>query len=350
MGNPQKTVTLYDMQGKKIKGVKNQKAKALIKYEDDTTYFGEVYVNEKGEALRKGYGLFDFFPAKKSYGVGWGCGKNEYLFAYEGEFDDEVSKGVYGNGIMYYTDASGKPIRFSKAFFSLGAPLDEYFGNQKLLDGFTPDMETPYLRFREDYDRYLTDKKWEVKHHEYVFAGASYFTFMNIKESTPFSKYFGDYDAVDVGCGGSVTCDWLSYYDKLIKPYTPDKIVFALGGNDVAACGGTPELVYKNFKKLLTMCKKDNPAVKFYIVGQWYTPSTVNNFSKRAKLNALYFPKLASEFDGAIYIPIEDIMYKDAKTKTPVDDLLSNFLPDCLHMNDKGYTLWTGRIKEYLDK
>ena len=35
--------------------------------------------------------------------------------------------------------------------------------------------------------------------------------------------------------------------------------------------------------------------------------------------------------------------------ETAVDDLASYFLSDRLHMNDKGYQLWTTRIREYLD-
>ena len=327
---------------------RDQNAKGFIRFGDNTTYEGDIYIDRNGNAFRKGYGFQDYSATYTGYGSAWGCEKDELFAGYEGEFDYEKGGWIYGNGIMYYTDLDGKPVRYAKGFYSACHLLDGYTGEQKLRDGYTADMESLYIRFRENYDVYTSDTAWAKRHVEYLFAGASYFTFMNVMADTPFSKYFSGYDALDVGCGGSTTADWVNYYDDLIKPYTPDNVVFAVGGNDVAN-GATPETVYENYKKLMTMCRNDNPNVKFYIVGQWYTPSTVNNFSLRAKLNDVYFPRLASEFENTVYIPVDDLMYKDAEAKTAVDDLASYFLSDRLHMNDKGYQLWTTRIREYLD-
>ena len=327
---------------------KNQMAVGFIRYGvDNSTYEGEIYYDHTGAAQRKGYGIQDFSQCNLGYGSAWGCAENELFYAYEGEFDYSVSGWIFGNGIMYYKDLSGNPVRFAKGFYSACHLLGEYTGSQELHEGYTEDMGSKYIRFRENYDRYLSDPACQPRHVEYLFAGASYFTFMNTMPDTPFSKYYGEFDALDVGCGGSTTGDWLNYYQDLVKPYTPDNIVISLGGNDVSN-GSTPERVYENLHAFIEQCKADNPDVKIYLVGAWITPSTLNSFSGRQELNDTYYPRLAKDFADTVYIPVEDLLWKDATTKTPVDDLASYFLSDGLHMNDKGYLLWTGRIKEYL--
>lgn len=326
--------------------VANQLGYGKILFGDDSTYTGQLFY-DGSSFLRKGKGEMDFANCHFLAGP-WGASNEEYIARYVGEFDYSVSQWIYGNGVMYYTDKEGNPTSWAKGFFSANNLIGRYEGEEiDLAEGYTESMEKPYLRFREDYDVYLAEEKYAPQHHDILFIGDSYMEFMNSQSNTPFEKYFGEYDALNVGCGGSTTADWLNYYRDLILPYSPEVIVLHLGGNDYTQYS-TFERIDANLRELISMCKADFPDVKIYIVDQWMTVATRSTYNARYQLNLIY-DKIESEISGVEVIKVSDLVLQDELHWIPVDDLASYFGNDGHHMNDKGYLLWSERIKEYLN-
>lgn len=323
----------------------NQLGKGKILFGDKSYYTGDLFYDGENY-FRKGYGEMDFTNCHYLAGP-WGASNNEYIAYYQGEFDYEITEWIHGNGVMYYVDFDMRPSGWAKGYFSVCHQIGEYTGGEiDLKPGYTKDMEKKYLRFREDYDRYIQESAWAPKHHKYLFAGDSYMEFMNSQSDTPFSKYFGEYDAINVGCGGSTSADWLNYYEDLVKPYSPESIFMHIGGNDKLWMASF-EMIEKNLVKFINMCHHDFPTLKFYIVGQWMSYTTRNNYYVTHQLNVL-FEKIVSEMNNVYLINFEDLTMKDVNNFEPIDNLVSYFKEDGTHMNDKGYTLWSNRIKEYL--
>lgn len=325
--------------------VANQLGKGKILFSDKSFYTGDLFY-DGGNYLRKGYGEMDFTNCHFLAGP-WGASNNEYIAYYQGEFDYEVTQWIHGNGVMYYTDFNMNPTGWAKGYFSVCHLIGEYSGGEiELKPGYTKDMEKRYLRFREDYDRYMQESQWTPRHYKYLFAGDSYMEFMNSQPDTPFSKYFGEYDAINVGCGGSTAADWLNYYEDLVKPYSPEVIFMHIAGNDKAWFASF-EMIEKCLTKFINMCQKDFPTLKFYIVGKWMSYIGRNDYYVSHQLN-LVFEKMISKMNNVFLIDMEDLTMKNVNTFEPIDNLASYFREDGLHMNDKGYVLWSNRIKKYL--
>ena len=326
--------------------VGNQLGYGQVKYNDDSVYTGQLLYTGS-DFLRKGYGEMDFSNTNFDAGV-WGSSRDNRLYKYVGEFDYSINGWIYGNGIMYYKDSNGNPTSFAKGYFSSCHIIGEYqYQDFKLIEGYDMSMESKYLRFREDYDKYLTDKKYEYKHHKYLFVGSSYMEFMNSNIDTPFSKYFGEYDALNVGCGGSTTADWLNYYETLVKPYTPDTIIMHTAGNDYAN-NASFDMIEDSLIKFIEMVKKDMPNTKIYFVTQIYTVATQKTFIYRDQLNDLFY-LMSNKYDNVKVIDTRSVTLVDIDNFVPVDNLSSYFLNDGLHMNDKGYQLWSKIIRDFID-
>lgn len=347
-GNKEKGEGIFNFKGvmKSLSTfVVNQIGYGVVKYADKSVYTGDL-LYDGTSFLRKGFGEMDFTETNMNAGI-WGTSNDNMLYKYVGEFDYSVNGWIYGNGIMYYKDKKGNPVSYAKGYFSACHLLGEYQKDDyTLIDGYTKEMEAPYLRFRENYDYYLSNENYEYKHYEYVFAGSSYMTFMNTNADTPFSKYFGSLNAINVGCGGSTSADWINYYDTLIKPYTPNNIVMHIGGNDIANFAKL-DMIEQSVKKFIDKCLFDNPNVKIYLVTQLLTVSTQSTYIQREQVNKI-LEKVSNDYENVKLIDVRSVTMTNIDNWTPVDNLSSYFLNDGLHLNDKGYTKWSKIIMDYL--
>ncbi len=145
------------------------------------------------------------------------------------------------------------------------------------------------------------------------------------------------------GFGGSTLPEVTYYADRIILPYKPNIIVIYCGENDISNDETTADDVVASFVEFQKYLRKKLPNPQLYYISM--KPSV-----SRWK----YWPKIKEA-----NLKIEDFMkkrkkcyYIDAASKM----LDSNgmvfqdiFVDDNLHMNEKGYAIWTEVIKPELE-
>ena len=146
---------------------------------------------------------------------------------------------------------------------------------------------------------------------------------------------------INRGFGGSWLSDVVHYFPNLVVPYQPKTIVVYAGENDVAD-GRTAEMLLKDVEMLLALRRQHLPKSKLVFLSLKPSPSRVEKLEEVRKANTLIRQRLAGE-RRAVFVDVFTPML-DAGGK-PREEL---FGPDRLHMNDKGYDLWTAVLTPYL--
>ena len=153
--------------------------------------------------------------------------------------------------------------------------------------------------------------------------------------------YFPEFPVINRGFGGAHISDVLHYFDVVTRPYQPKVILFYTGDNDIAG-GKTPQRVLDDYKKFVDRAQQAAPGVKIIYIpikpslNRWHLWEPMN------KANQLI--ESFSETNPALfYADIATPMLTDDGTPQP--DL---FADDGLHLNEKGYELWTKIVKPML--
>ncbi len=145
------------------------------------------------------------------------------------------------------------------------------------------------------------------------------------------------------GFGGAQISHVIYHFEDIVKPYNPKAIVFFCGTNDLTALK-TPEETLKDFKKFLNLVKNELGNIKVYVIGikptvdRLYLDKEERIFNSSIKL-------LANDDAYLEYINIWDPMLNQDGTRMP-----ELFIEDGLHMNKKGYEVWTRKVRESLGK
>lgn len=162
-----------------------------------------------------------------------------------------------------------------------------------------------------------------------VFTGSS-----SIKRWTSLADDFPGLPVMNRGFGGSEIFDSLTYAHLTVLKYKPRQIVFYAGGNDLAG-GKTSQRVLSDFKAFVAKVHAALPDCRISFISGAPNPKRWPLINEIRELN-----KLAEEYiktDKRLeYINIHDAMLgADGK---PLPDI---FVADQLHMNPKGYAIWT---------
>ncbi len=152
---------------------------------------------------------------------------------------------------------------------------------------------------------------------------------------------FAGRKVINRGFGGSWLSDVVHYFPDLVLPYRPKTIVVYAGENDVAD-GRTAEMVARDVDALLALRQKHLPKSKLVFIALKPSPSRAEKLEEVRKANTLIRKRLAKE-KQAVFVDVFTPML-DARG-TAREEL---FGPDRLHMNTKGYDLWTQVLAPYL--
>lgn len=168
-----------------------------------------------------------------------------------------------------------------------------------------------------------------------VFAGSSSIRLWDLKKSFP------DLAATNVGFGGSEVRDSSAFAARIILPHEPNAIVFYAGDNDIAN-KRTPQQVADDFAEFAKAIHAKLPKCRILFVAIKPSPSRRAFYESQTKANALV--KVAAANDGRIgYIDVvAPMLGKDGEPKAAL------FEKDQLHLNAKGYELWTGLVEKAL--
>lgn len=170
-----------------------------------------------------------------------------------------------------------------------------------------------------------------------VFTGSS-----SITSWTTLAKDFPGLPVRNHGFGGSTIADVTYYVDRIVIPYQPRLVVFYAGDNDLAA-GHTPEQVAADFKAFFLEVRKALPKTRIAFISIKPSVQRANVFEPVRTANALIREWLGTQ-ENVAYIDVFTPMLDDEGRIRP--DL---YIKDGLHMNRKGYAIWTQAVAPYLE-
>ncbi len=152
---------------------------------------------------------------------------------------------------------------------------------------------------------------------------------------------FPQYKVINRGFGGSQFEDVNYFFDKIVTPYQPKKIVFYVGENDIDA-KQTAENILEDFKTFVALRDKNLPNTPLIFISlkpsllrwqMWSEMTKANNLIKAEikKHKKIQFADLGAKMLGMNGKPLPDI-----------------FIQDGLHMNTKGYAIWRENLLPFL--
>ena len=199
------------------------------------------------------------------------------------------------------------------------------------------EVKAPALPFEQAIKAFEeSDKTNRPPKNAILFIGSS-----SIRLWKTVAQDFSEYKVINRGFGGSQIADSVRYTERIVLPYKPKAIVFYAGDNDLAA-GKTPGQVFDDFKRFVYKVHWAQPKVKIYFVSVKPSPSRWKNNPQVLEVNRLIKEYCTHE---------KNLRYIDVYTAMIGADGLPRqelFAKDNLHMNEKGYALWTSLIKPNL--
>lgn len=173
-----------------------------------------------------------------------------------------------------------------------------------------------------------------------LFVGSSSFRmWTNLQED------FRMHPILNRAFGGSSFPDLIRYADQVIYPYHPSQVVIYCGDNDLAASDTvSAQVVFDRFQTLFHMIRKELPNTSIAFVSIKPSPSRAHLLPKVIAANEMIKTFLKNQ-PKAAYIDVFSAMVDQQGNPKP-----ELFIDDRLHMNQKGYAIWTEVIGPYLLK
>jgi len=175
------------------------------------------------------------------------------------------------------------------------------------------------------------------KEHLIVLYGSS-----SIRLWVHLQKDLAPYNLLNLGFGGSSYAWCLRYFNTLFDTIAPQRIIFYAGENDLSQ--GLPvQQVFNDFRMLVEKVRNTFPKVKITVISIKPSPSRATLSEKFQELNAMYKKYMVSIEGGTIL----DLYYL---MLTSIGHIKSDlYLSDGLHLNRKGYEIWSYELKKFLD-
>jgi lysophospholipase L1-like esterase len=179
------------------------------------------------------------------------------------------------------------------------------------------------------------DKEKPPPKHAILFVGSSSIRMWNVAKSFP------DLDVINRGFGGSHLADSVHFAPRIILKHQPRVVVVYAGDNDIAA-GKTPEKVAADFRDLVRVVQETFPKTRIVYIS--IKPSILRwkLFDKICQTNALIQAECQKD-ERLQYVDVVKPMLDEAGKPRP-----ELFVEDGLHLNNKGYELWTSLVKRHL--
>ena len=172
-----------------------------------------------------------------------------------------------------------------------------------------------------------------------LFVGSS-----SIRRWESLTQDMAPMSVINRGFGGSTIPEVIYYADRIILPFHPKLLVLYCGENDLANDNTKANQAVKSFKQFIAYMKVNLPDTKVFFVSIKPSISRVQYWTKMQEANAkiikimerksnYYFVDVASEMLDHQGVVLQDI-----------------FVEDNLHLNAKGYAIWTDLLKPILEK
>ena len=153
------------------------------------------------------------------------------------------------------------------------------------------------------------------------------------------------FQAIGRGYGGAKLSDYVYYVDRLVQPHTCGAIVLFIA-NDITGDlhDITPSKVLKLFKTTVAQLRKSHPDTPVFWIEVTPTPSRWTQWPLISQANQLIVDYCAEN---------NKLFFIQTRHRFLLENGLpdkSLFVSDMLHLNRKGYRLWSECIKDELNK
>lgn len=187
------------------------------------------------------------------------------------------------------------------------------------------------IRAFEKQDSVLMPPKGQI-----VLAGSSTFRlWFSAKED------LAEFPIINRGFGGSQMSDLNFYFERIVSKYEPKVILVYEGDNDLAS-GESPESVFEDFKIFAEKVKTQLHNTKVGFCSIRPSLARVNILEKQKQANRM-IQAYCQENKGFYYVDIQKDFYQ--KNGELMPDI---FVSDKLHLNKKGYDIWTKATRKFL--
>jgi lysophospholipase L1-like esterase len=191
-------------------------------------------------------------------------------------------------------------------------------------------MAEPFRQEIETFER--QDRRALPPANATLFLGSS-----TIRLWPSLARDFPGIPVINRGFGGSQIEDSIRYAGRIVVPVKPAAIVFYAGDNDLAA-GKSPEQVFADYQRLVTLLHRSLPETRILFLAIKPSPCRAHLFDAIRQANALIRDWIR---------PAPRLEYVDVFT--PMLGRPGLFGRDGLHMNTKGYALWTRILSPFLE-
>lgn len=198
---------------------------------------------------------------------------------------------------------------------------------------FKKDNLTSKDRWSEELDK-ITNQQFDPELS--LFTGSS-----SIRLWTDLNKRFQNRKILNKGFGGSEIRDIIINAERLIFKHYPKHIVIYSGDNDIWS-GKSATLVADDFEELFNQIRDRLPETEILFISIKPSPSRVKKIEEIKAANNLIRNFLNSQSKGT-YIDVYSQMLDQEGNPDP-----TFFVEDNLHLNEKGYILWTKIVSPYL--
>lgn len=155
------------------------------------------------------------------------------------------------------------------------------------------------------------------------------------------AESFPGKNVLNRGFGGSEMSDMLYYAPQLILKHKPELVFIYEGDNDIAA-GRSAEQILANADSLVKIIRTALPKTKIIFISpkpsgsRWHLKAEYEDFNSKLE----QFTKSRKRvYFANVWLPMLDA----------TGNLLPGlFLEDNLHMNEKGYIIWTKVLNQFL--
>lgn len=149
---------------------------------------------------------------------------------------------------------------------------------------------------------------------------------------------------INRGFGGSHLAHVDHYADRIVAPYLPRAVVLYAGDNDLSgASPKTPERVLEDLELFVAHVHRAVPKAPVYFLAIKPSLARFAKWPSMQRANALV-RSFAERTPLVEYVDVATPMLGDDGAP---DETL--FIADGLHMNERGYALWTSIVKPVLE-
>jgi lysophospholipase L1-like esterase len=192
--------------------------------------------------------------------------------------------------------------------------------------------------YEEEIKRLEKDYTKTANEAETIFYGSS-----SIRLWTSLNEDFKELKPVNLGFGGSTLAACVWFFERVMTPYHPKRIIIYAGDNDLGD-GRHPEEVFIFFQQMVVKINKRFGDLPCYFVSLKPSISRWQMVDQFKYTNNLIETEIITRNDNWRFINVFKEMIDPAGRLKK-----EYFLNDGLHLSENGYKLWKEIIKKHIN-